>query len=97
MRGGLALSMALMLLGLALKLMSGDHSVPAAVMGDLFKSGIPPGDRVMGFGIIVFAFTPAFRVLTLLILWFRERDWRFVVISAVVLILLGIAISLGGG
>jgi uncharacterized membrane protein len=47
-------------------------------------------------GIVILAITPALRVLALLLLWVRERAWRFVATSALVLILLGVALVAGG-
>jgi len=39
-------------------------------------------------GLVFLMFTPVFRVITAVIGFGAERDWRFVVVSAVVLILL---------
>ena len=97
LRGGLALSTLLMLAGVIVSLASG-HVRPIAVsMDDLFRGGLSLGERLMGTGILVLAATPAFRVIALLFLWIRERDWRFVIVAAIVIITLSLSIILGRG
>ncbi len=55
------------------------------------------GDQLLGLGVLILAMTPALRVLTLLVLWMREKDWKFVGISGLVVLMLIISIYLGGG
>ena len=94
---GLALSMVLMLVGLSIKLARGNTASFGFDLHSFFSGGAPLGDRVMELGILILAFTPFFRVLALLFLWIRERDWIFVGVSALVLALLALSIALGGG
>jgi uncharacterized membrane protein len=96
LRATLTLSALLMLVGLSI--WSGSHqaAAPAVKPGQLF-SGLDQGDRLMLAGIVVLAITPALQVLALLLLWVRERAWRFVATSGLVLVLLGIAFWAGGG
>jgi len=47
---------------------------------------------LMGAGVVVLALTPVARVLVLIGLWVRERDWRFVAVAGVVLVVLGVAV-----
>lgn len=97
LRTGLALSMALMAVGMVMKLVSGDQSAGIVRIEQILEGGTPAADRLMITGVVVLALTPAFRVMALIALWSRERDWHFVGIAVVVLIVLGIAIALGGG
>lgn len=96
LRAGLALSVALMSSGLALWIGKGTRlapsTTPAQLLGDL-----DPGHRLMLAGLLLLALTPALRVIALLVLWLRERAWRFAGTAALVLLLLGIALWAGGG
>jgi uncharacterized membrane protein len=56
------------------------------VAGMIFSS-----EQIIRYGLLVLAATPAFRILTLIFIWSRERDWVFVAISAFVLITLIVA------
>ena len=51
----------------------------------------------MALGVLVLAATPLFRVLALVVLWTRERDWRFVVVALLVVATLSMAIVVGHG
>jgi len=51
----------------------------------------------MALGILALALTPALRVVTLIGLWSRERDWHYVRVAAVVLVVLAVAAGLGHG
>ncbi|MCA9530013.1 MAG: DUF1634 domain-containing protein [Myxococcales bacterium] len=95
LRGGLWVSFALMAVGLVLALVrEGLGDAPAVKL--LAMRGAPSaGERVMAAGILVLALTPALRVVSLLVLWARERDWRFVGVAAVVVVVLAIAAALG--
>jgi uncharacterized membrane protein len=97
LQSGLALAVALLLLGLGLKLAAGDHRAPAVQLLEIFDAHLPLGDRVMALGALVLAATPVVRVLLLILLWVRERDWRFVAVAVAVLATLGLAVALGGG
>jgi len=52
---------------------------------------------VTALGIVVLALTPAFRVLALVGLWWRERDYRFVVVALAVVATLAASVLLGKG
>ena len=95
LRATLTLSALLMIAGLSVWIGANQDVARAATPGDLF-SGLDKGDRLMLAGIVILAITPALRVLALLLLWVRERAWRFVATSALVLILLGVALVAGG-
>jgi uncharacterized membrane protein len=98
LRTGLVIATLLMAVGVAMKASAGEWSTPDVRLFDLFRSsGISSGDRVMATGILVLAATPAFRVIALLLLWIRERDWKFVAVAAIVMVTLGLAIAMGGG
>ena len=95
LRVGLGLGFALMLAGLAVKLDRGGGSAPAVRLFALRSGG--PGDTIMAVGILALALTPALRVLTLIVLWTRERDWRYVGVATMVLAVLAVAARLGHG
>ena len=97
LRSGLALSVILMITGLVLSmtLNGGLTSASGVPMFALFKAGVALPERLMGLGVFALAMTPALRVVCLTILWARERDWRFVAVSLIVLITLGISIAIG--
>jgi hypothetical protein len=90
---GLLVATALMASGL---LLSGGDRDGALPLFRLFSEG-PAGERLMGLGVLVLALTPPLRVAALVLLWSLERDWRFVLVGTVVLMLLGAAIWTGGG
>jgi uncharacterized membrane protein len=89
--------MILMIAGVALKVATHDLAAPAVEMLSLWRARLGAGDRLMGCGILALALTPAARVLILLGLWARERDWRFVAVAGVVVVTLAIAVAVGGG
>lgn len=86
-----------MTLGVVIKCFSGNLEASEVRLFELFDAGLSPGDRIMSIGILVLAATPAFRVIALVLLWTRERDWRFVATAVVVMLTLALAIALGGG
>jgi uncharacterized membrane protein len=96
LRGGLAVAVALMTAGVVVKLAAGGDAARAV---RLFRLGrrASAGDTLMAAGILVLALTPAFRVLSLIVLWARERDWRYVGVAVVVLIALLTAVAVGHG
>jgi uncharacterized membrane protein len=53
------------------------------------------GAAVVSAGLLVLVLTPVLRVAASLVLFARERDWRFVVITAVVLGLLVLSFAVG--
>jgi hypothetical protein len=97
LRVGLWTATALMAAGVAVALGSGRAPVAALHVGALFRGGLDWSQRLCGLGVLVLAATPAIRVATLLEMWIRERDWRFVAVAVTVLLVLLLAISLGHG
>jgi uncharacterized membrane protein len=96
LRGGLVVSALLLGAALVAELVSGERRTPAVKM---FHLGSAPtvADLLGAIGLLVLALTPVVRVLSLVYLWTRERDWRYVLVSVTVVIVLGAAIALGGG
>ena len=95
LRVGLGLAVALMAVGLGLKVASGSHRSSGIELFAL--SAGSTADLVMALGVLVLAATPLFRVLALVVLWTRERDWRFVVVALLVVATLSMAIVVGHG
>lgn len=96
MRGGLALSVLMMSLGILIHLLSGDLQGQGISMWSLFRAELTAADFLLTAGIFVLALTPAFRVIMLLILWAIERDWRFVGVATLVMATLLASMGLGG-
>ncbi len=96
LRTGLAISVVLMAIGLVMKVASGSRRSSGIELFSLTTAG-STADRVMALGVLVLAVTPAFRVLALVVLWARERDWRFVGVAVMVVVVLGLAVILGHG
>ncbi len=85
-----------MLTGLVMQLVQGAHrsrGVKLFALGGAHTHA----ELVMALGVLVLAATPAFRVLALLVLWSRERDWRFVGVAAAVVVTLSVAVVIGHG
>lgn len=95
LRIGLAAAAALMIAGLGLALWSG---TPEATLQPraLVQRELPLPVRLCGLGVLVLAATPALRVLTLIVLWIRERDWKYAAVAVSVAIVLVAAVLLGG-
>ncbi len=96
LRGGLVVAAVLMAIGLGMKVASGSRHADGTPMFSLGSSG-SHADTVMGVGVLVLALTPAFRVLALVVLWGRERDWRFVGVALAVVVTLSCAVIIGHG
>lgn len=94
LRGGLVLAAGLMAAGFVAALVGGTHQAPAIRVGDLFGN-LSLSNRLIGFGVVVLAATPAARVLALLVLWAREGDRRFMVVAFVVVVVLTAGVVLG--
>lgn len=97
LRIGLAVAAACMLAGVLAAVLGGP--VPTATWRpvEAFGGHQAFSERLAGLGILVLAATPAFRVVTLVVLWVRERDWKYVAVAAVVAAVLVLAIAAGGG
>ena len=96
LRGGLAISFTLMVIGLVVKAIEGSAAAPATPLFSLGAEG-DAGDVIMAVGILVLATTPAIRVFALIVLWAREKDWHYTIIAIVVLVVLGAAAAIGHG
>lgn len=90
---GLVMSVLLMLAGLALHLMSGQIPVLAIPLFEMPQFTL--ADRLLALGVLILALTPVVRVLTLGLLWSKQKDWKFAGIAAVVLAVLVVSILLG--
>jgi uncharacterized membrane protein len=97
LRFGLGLSVLMMLTGLVISLSSGETTATPVEMKSLFGAGLTFGNRLMGTGVLLLALTPVLRVLMLIYLWYREKDWKFAIIALIVFATLMVSISLGGG
>ena len=91
---GLALACALMIVGMAVRLQSDGAECPFSVR-ELFQCG-DLGWQLTGAGVLVLAVTPLVRVAALVVIWARERDWRFVLVALTVAAMLGASVLLGG-
>lgn len=96
LRVGLVASVLLMFAGLVMKISSGSHRSSGVELFSLTATG-SNADLVMALGVLVLAITPAFRVLALVVLWARERDWRFVGVAGLVVVTLALAVVVGHG
>ncbi|MBN1948068.1 MAG: DUF1634 domain-containing protein [Bradymonadales bacterium] len=96
LRLGLALAVVLMMAGLAIRLASGDLTAQGVPLFRLFGNQ-RPGEDLMALGLLVLAAVPPLRVVSLLILWCRERDTRFVLVAITVVAVLLLAVAAGGG
>jgi len=89
---GLIGSAALLAIGMVLQLASGDTVARPTGLVSAGEGERTWGEVLMGAGVVVLALTPVARVLVLIGLWVRERDWRFVAVAGVVLVVLGVAV-----
>ncbi len=92
LQGGLIVSIVLMFLGVVLNIYGGHVQILNLGFSDLFSSTTAVADRFLVWGIFILALTPVFRVIALLFLWMKERDWKFVAVAFFVLITLSISI-----
>jgi hypothetical protein len=97
LRAGLALSVALMALGLTLRAASGETTAAVVSLRQLWAFDAPRGDWLMALGALVLGLTPGLRVVLLLAQWTRARDWRFALAAALVVVTLAVAMTLGAG
>lgn len=95
---GLALSFVLMAVGFLLAFFTAGERVESrGYRLDEFLGGAQNSAATLMFaGVLVLALTPPLRVLMLTFLWGREKDWKFVVISVIVMITLLVSVWLGG-
>lgn len=97
LRGGLLTSVVLMVTGLAIRFARGEDDAPAIGLMDLFTRKGDVGLMLTAFGILVLALTPALRVLALVGVWWRERDYRFVGVALIVVATLITSVLIGKG
>lgn len=91
---GIVTSTAALALGTTLRLATG-HLDMRYVRPRDFASPMDLGLRLLALGILVLALTPALRILVLIVVWARARDWRFVLVAVLVAATLGASIALG--
>jgi uncharacterized membrane protein len=96
LRGGLALATALMVAGLAIALISGQHEAAAVSLASLFGPHTL-ADRLIALGLALLAATPLVRVIALVAIWAHERDRTFALLGLVVVAILTTAIATGHG
>ena len=105
LRGGVLLSAGLLILGALLyfaRVLWGGAPVNPLVfphsLGDVF-SGLGHGDplAILALGLTVLLLTPVARVLISIFAFARERDWLYVGITTLVLLILLVSFLLGRG
>jgi uncharacterized membrane protein len=105
LRGGVLLSAGLLILGAILytisALRSGSPAFPSTYphsLSDVFR-GLVRGDplAILALGLIVLLLTPVARVLISIFAFARERDWLYVGITTLVLLILLVSFLLGRG
>lgn len=96
LRGGLVVSVLLFVVGSIVGL-GGSPEAPAVTF-DTFAHARFSGSTIAGAGVLVLATTPLVRVLSLFVLWMKERDYRYAAVAAfVALVLLGAIFAGRGG
>lgn len=96
LRLGLIGSAALLAVGLVLQLVAGDMVArPMTLIPQAPGAERSWGEVVTSLGVLLLALTPVARAAMLVGLWIKEKDWRFVLVAAAVLCVLGVAVALG--
>jgi len=80
--------------GLVVDAARGELEATPVRLGGIFRDG-GAGDRIMAVGILVLSFTPLVRVATLIAVWAREGDRRFVAVGLAVIAVLATSLTLG--
>jgi len=97
LRAGIAISVTLMVIGLAIGFFDGQgmpkHVVPLADLRSLLRTFDPAA--YLSLGLLVLIATPFVRVLGSVIAFAREGDRRYVLITAVVLAVMCLSVALG--
>lgn len=73
--------------GLAIALID-SHSGPSRVV-------LPSSTRIISLGILLFILLPVFRVFLMLLVFLKERDYRFSAIAGLVLLILALGFIVG--
>lgn len=96
LRWGMILSLSLMILGLALGAVEGTGATDVLPLGRI-PAGLAELDPLafLTLGLVLLIATPLARVVAALIVFLREGDRKFVLISAVVLFAVAAAVLLG--
>lgn len=95
LRIGLGTGAVLMAAGLVAALVSGPTPVLPLQIGGLWHRDTALPVRLCAIGILVLAATPAVRVIALIVLWVRERDWKYAAVAVTVAAVLTLAVALG--
>ncbi len=82
LRTGLAVASILMVVGLVVREAGG---------------GGDAGHGILMAGVVVLGFTPAARLVALLVLWLLERDWRYAALAALTVTVIAVSIAVGAG
>ncbi len=96
LRGGLLVASVLMAAGVLLHLISGQAQAPAVPLFAIFSQH-DTGLLLTALGVAVLGLTPMVRVVALVGIWSRERDWKFVGVALAVVVVLTAAVLLGKG
>lgn len=95
LQSGLAIAAALITAGLAWAVATGTTASPIR-LGSILEDGTAP-DRLMALGMLTLALTPISRVIALVVIWWTERDYRFVVTGLTVVAVLVMGLLIGHG
>ncbi|MCC6526731.1 MAG: DUF1634 domain-containing protein [Polyangiaceae bacterium] len=96
LRAGLVIASSLMAAGVTVHLVSGQAQAPGVPLFSIFAER-DPGALLTALGVVVLGMTPMVRVIALLAIWTRERDWKFAAVALAVVVVLVIAVVLGKG
>ncbi len=96
LRVGLVVGGLLVAIGLLLSLGEGDRVANAVRPFDILHTGVS-ADTLMALGMLVFGATPVAGVATLIVIWARERDYRFAALALLVMIILVLSALTGVG
>jgi uncharacterized membrane protein len=99
LRGGVLLSAALMVIGLLSLVLTRNTAMPEPSSVASFVHAVLTGEplALMTLGLLVLLLTPVLRVVVALITFAWQRDWRFTLITAIVLCVLLLSVLLGRG
>jgi uncharacterized membrane protein len=95
LRVGLGTAAVLMAIGLLAALSSGPLPSPPFQLHEVWRRDVALSVRLCGLGVLVLSATPAVRVIALIVLWIRERDWRYAAVAITVAMVLALSIALG--
>ncbi len=80
--------------GLVVDAAPGELDAASVCLGGILRDR-EAGDRMMAAGILVLSLTPLVRVATLIAVWAREGDRRFVAVGLAVMAVLAASLTLG--